>query len=232
LRKERDSGWPLKIIAPEIEDIVSSSGWEKAVERLMKRLAEDYDRSTVSNEEIAERGWYRRCVYESDNDVCDEQTVTITWDEEHQPRENDEVPAYGRGPKIHMMYPTQAQCERRGRIYGSLGEIIYNSKAIIVHSFVADQAKTHVIPQQAPEVEKSHGQGDWVLAGAFVNAVSAAESGSVSVRDAQKTFIGCDLEEIVRSHAVVFAAEKARQGKMVLDWKEWWTEQKDKFDLK
>jgi predicted dehydrogenase len=234
LRQEKDTGWPLKIVVPEIEDIVASSGWEKAEETLMRKLGEDYDRSTARDEDISKRGWYGRCVYESDNDVCDEQTVTITWDEDPRPRDDDEVAGYGRGPKtalFHMTYPTQAQCERRGRIYGSLGEISYDSKTIHVHSFVTGKTTSHVIPKQRHEIEKSHGGGDWGLAGAFVNAVSAVEAGSMPVAEAQRTFVGCDLEEIVRSHAVVFAAEKARQEKEVVGWEEWWKTQRREFDL-
>jgi hypothetical protein len=34
--------------------------------------------------------------------------------------------------------------------------------------------------------------------------------------------VGCTLEEIVRNHAMVFAAEEARREKVVLDFPEWW----------
>ena len=39
---------------------------------------------------------------------------------------------------------------------------------------------------------------------------------------AQDEFIGCTLDEVLRSHAMVFAAEEARLGRKVLDWEEWW----------
>lgn len=236
LRKERDPGWPLKIIVPEIEDIVDRSsdataGWAKAEEVLLSRLAEDYDASTTPPSSVADRSWYGRCVYESDNNVVDEQTVTISWDEDPLPSTPSEN-GYGRGPKtalFHMTYPTQAQCDRRGRIYGSLGEITYDSKAITVHTFAATgpggtgqgQTTTHVIPKQAPEVEKAHGGGDWGLAGAFVRAVEEVDAGTLGVKEAQWRYVGCDLDEMVRSHAVVFAAEEARAGRKVVEWGEW-----------
>ena len=219
LRKEKDSGWPLKIVVPEIEDIIKTEGWEKAEERLMEKLGEDYDRKTTTDDKIAARSWYGRCVYESDNDVCDEQTVTLSWEEDPIDGES-----YGRGPKqalFHMTYPTQAQCERRGRIYGNAGEISYDSKTITMHTFADGETKQHTIPKQAPEVEKSHGGGDWGLAGAFVDAVIATEQKGMKVEEAQRGFVGCDLEEIVRSHAVVFAAEEARMQKKVVDYSEW-----------
>lgn len=218
LREERDTGWPLKIVVPEIEDIVSSKGWDAAEERLTQRLGEDYDKATTSDDVVASRSWYGRCVYEADNEVVDDQIVTLDWEEDgNEP---------GRGPKralFHMTSPTQAQCERRGRIYGSLGEISYDSHSITVYTFADGKSRVHEIPKQAPEVEKSHGGGDWGLAGAFVQAVQNVEAGTMSVAQAQRELVGCDLDEIILSHAVVFAAEEARRDKKVVNWSEWWT---------
>ena len=227
LRKEKDTGWPLKIVVPEIEDLVLSGstmgeGWTKAEEALISRLGDDYDVKTTNDSEIASRGWYGRCVYESDNNVVDTQTVTIRWDEdESAPHDTS------RGPKtavFNMTYPTKAQCDRRGRIYGTHGEIWYDSKSISVYTFADESVATHELPRQSPEEEKSHGGGDWGLARSFVNAVEAVETGkTASVREAQMNYIGADLEEIVRSHAVVFAAEEARQKNTVVDFQKWWT---------
>lgn len=219
LRQARDTGWPVKIVVPEIEDIVKSSGWERAEESLMDKLKEDYTVDTP-DEDKACRSWYGRCVYEADNNVVDEQLVTMTWEEDAT---NNET--YGRGPKqalFHMTYPTQSQCDRRGRIYGSQGEISYDSKTISVYTFHDEQTKVHTIPKQNPDVEKAHGGGDWGLAGAFVRAVQAVDEGRMTVAEAQRKFVGCDLEECIRSHAVVFAAEDARMLKNVVDYRDWW----------
>ena len=216
LKEKQDTGWPLKIVVPEIEDIVLARGWDAAEQRLMEKLGEDYRKHEVSDDYVSSRGWYGRCVYESDNDVCDEQIVTMSWEAD---------PDAERGPKtaiLHMTYPTQAQCQRRGRVYGELGEITYDSNVITVHKFANGETRTHVIPKQAPEVEKSHGGGDWGLASAFVDAVDASERAIVSVEEAQKRFIGADLDEMIRSHAVVFAAEEARIAKSVIDFPRWW----------
>lgn len=220
LREERDTGWPLKIVVPEIEDIVSAKGWDGVEERLMQRLGEDYDNATTPDDAVASRSWYGRCVYEADNEVVDDQVVTLEWEDDTQPGQE-----FGRGPKralFHMTYPTQAQCDRRGRIYGTLGEISYDSHQITVHTFATGETKVHDIPKQAPEVEKSHGGGDWGLAGAFVQAVQNVDDGTMSVAQAQRALVGCDLEEIILSHAVVFAAEEARREKKVVNWPEWW----------
>jgi predicted dehydrogenase len=215
LRAEKDPGWPLKIVVPEIEDIVTSRGWDAAERKLMERLAEDYDRDTTPDDVVAGKPWYGRCVYEADNDVVDDQTVTIEWDDDK---------GYGRGPKralFHMTYPTQAQCERRGRIYGTAGEMAYDSHSISVYTFADNKTVVHDVPKQAPEVEKSHGGGDWGLAGAFVRAVQSVDDGHMAVAQAQREFVGCDLQEIILSHAVVFAAEEARRDRRVVDWPTW-----------
>ena len=220
LRKEKDTGWPLKIVVPEIEDIVSAKGWDAAEERLMQRLGEDYDKETMPDDVVAGRSWYGRCVWESDNDVVDDQVVTLDWEEDPLPGQE-----LGRGPKralFHMTYPTDAQCERRGRIYGTLGEISYDSHTITVHTFADGNTTVHEIPKQAPEVEKSHGGGDWGLAGAFINAVQNVDAGTMGVAQAQREIVGCDLDEIILSHAVVFAAEEARRERKVVDWAHWW----------
>lgn len=220
LMTKKHTGWPVKIVVPEIEDIVQSQGWHAASEKLISKLKENYSDS-ISDEDKASRGWYGRCVYESDNDVVDEQVVTITWDEDTAAGDG-----YGRGPKqalFHMTYPTQGQCDRRGRIYGSEGEITYDSHTISAYTFKDGQTRVHDIPKQAPEVEASHGGGDWGLAGAFVRAVEAADNGQMTVAEAQRKFVGCDLDEIIRSHAVVFAAEDARTQKNVINYADWWS---------
>lgn len=220
LVKEKDTGWPVKIVVPEIEDILTTQGMDRASERLLNKLKEDYTEQ-MPDADKASRGWYGRCVYESDNNVVDDQVVTLTWDEDIS-----ESSTYGRGPKralLHMTYPTQAQCDRRGRIYGSEGEITYDSRSISVYTFHDSKVKVYDIPKQAPEVEKSHGGGDWGLAGAFVRAIEAVENDRMSVTEAQRAFVGCDLEEIIRSHAVVFAAEDARTQRNVVDYQDWWS---------
>lgn len=46
----------------------------------------------------------------------------------------------------------------------------------------------------------------------------------MSVDESQTAYVGCTLEEVVRSHAAVFAAEEARRSGKVVDWEEWWEE--------
>ncbi|MCJ1431424.1 hypothetical protein MMC27_000777 [Xylographa pallens] len=213
------AGWPVNVVDAEIEDCLVTQGMPAAETMLLKRLAENYDNNTLQ-EEIDGRPWFGRCVWESRNDVCDDQLVTMTWDEESFDRDGSSF-IRGRGSKtasIHMIAFTEKRCERRGRIYGTKGEIEYDGKMIRVYDFATREAKVFYPPQPGG----GHGGGDDGLVQQFVKAMSAVRDGQMSVAEAQNTHIGCTLEDAIRSHAMVFAAEEARRNKRVVDWKEWW----------
>ena len=224
--EQGNAGWPVNIIDPEIEDFMDpqqSSGRDLARSRLLERLSEDYDEGT-SQEEIDRRPWFGRCVYESANDVCDDQVVTMKWEDDPLPPHNartKESCLWGRAAKIatfHMAASTEKQCERRGRIYGTQGEIEYDSKTIKVYDFHDKKTQIHYPHQPGG----GHGGGDAGLAGQFVKAVHAVQMQDMSVAEAQRIHIGCTLEDVIRSHAMVFAAEEARKEKKVVDWASWW----------
>ena len=191
----------------------------------MQRLAEDYGPET-SKEEIRSRSWYGRCVYEADNDVCEDQHVVIKWEDDPLPADDGvdlDTRLRGRTAKtanFHMIAQTEKQCERRGTIYGTQGEITYDSKTIRVFDFASGQSETFHPPQPGG----GHGGGDEGLAGAFIGAIDAVKNHGTPVATAQMQHIGCDIDEIVRSHAVVFAAEEARNQERVVQWKQWWEE--------
>jgi hypothetical protein len=214
-----DLDWPLKTVVPEIEDIYRKDGKEKAKTRLLEVLSEDYSNITPESE-IKRRPWFGRCVWESDNNVCDDQTVTITWEDDPLGGEGGILD--GRTAKtaiFHMTAPTEKICERRGRIYGTLGEITYDEDLVSVYSLLTGKTKVY-----KPESVQGggHGGGDDSLAEHFCKAVGATISGEMDAEMAQRKWLGCDLEEVVRSHVTVFAAEKARTQRTVVDWREFW----------
>ncbi|KAL2814230.1 hypothetical protein BDW59DRAFT_167246 [Aspergillus cavernicola] len=236
------TGWPLKIVCPDIEDYADPKAAE---DYLLSTLKEDYDveegegakGNTLTAEEIADRTWYGRCVWESDNDVCDDQVVVLSWDTIPPPPFNSNSnpnPATQRRKAqanksppgitatLHMIAPTESQCTRRGRIYGTSGEITYNSSQITIYTFSTKQTRIIDVPKQSPEEEEAHGGGDYGLARGFVGAVDAVVNKGWGVERAQREFVGCDLEEVVRSHGVVFAAEESRRGEGVVKWEGWW----------
>jgi predicted dehydrogenase len=202
--------WPVDIVNPEVEALMISGKADEAKNALMASLSEDYGTQTPA-EAIKERPWYGRCVWESDNDVVDDQFVTFEWE--------DDENGSAKTASFHMIAQTLAQCERRGRIYGTTGEISYDSKSITVHDFITGRTQVY-----NPEVPKNshHGGGDDGLTQQFTKAVAAVKNGEKSVRAAQIEYLGCTVEEAVRSHVAVFMAEDARRGKKIVHWSEWW----------
>jgi hypothetical protein len=213
---KKDFDWPLRVVVPEIEDIYNEKGGDKAEERLLEALAEDYTTETPEAE-IKKRPWFGRCVWESDNNVCDDQTVSLTWEDDPVDGNLD-----GRAAKMalfHMTAPTEKICERRGFIYGTTGEIYYDEHHISVYKFLNEETRAYD-PEKAHG--GGHGGGDDSLAEHFCKAVTAAISDEMPVEKAQRHWLGCDIDEILRSHAAVFIAEKARTDRTVIDWKQFW----------
>ncbi|KAL5001114.1 hypothetical protein BDV10DRAFT_199395 [Aspergillus recurvatus] len=243
------TGWPVKIVCPDIEDYLPSPYGKKskdtengnvengdgdlsaAESHLLSTLQQDYDEDTP-DEIIKRRPWYGRCVWESDNDVVDDQFVTLSWDvlPSSPPsfQTNSRPKTKGKAPGItatlHMIAPTQAQCVRRGRIYGTHGEITYTSSSITIYTFADNETRIMDIPKQPPEEEEAHGGGDYGLARGFVGAVEKVINEGWGVERAQKAFVGCTLDDVIKSHGVVFAAEESRRQEGAVRWGEWWEE--------
>ncbi|KAL1311244.1 hypothetical protein AAFC00_001433 [Neodothiora populina] len=219
-----NTDWPVNIVEPEIESCYITQGAEAAKEMLFNSLGADYDAQKTPRRHIEARPWYGRCVWESDNDVCDDQFVTITWDDEPAtcPSTGQETSPlhFAKTASFHMIAQTEKQCERRGWIYGSEGEISYDGTTITVYDFATQGFTRHDPPRRGG----GHGGGDDGLATQFLKAIDAVLNHGVGVEEAQAEHLGCSLEEVVRSHALVFAAEEARRDRKVVDWKDWWAQ--------
>lgn len=187
---------------------------------LTNALQQDY---TSAEAKSPGKSYYGRCVYESSNDVVDNQVVTLTWEDTPQPTsEGPNPPGYSaKTATLTMAGHTHAICERRGRIYGSKGEVAFSAETntITVHDFTSGGSRV-INPQVA--VGSGHGGGDLGLINAFVGAVRAVKSLGWDMERAQREWIGMNVEECVRSHAVVWAAEEARVRENVVKWGEWW----------
>ncbi len=103
-----------------------------------------------------------------------------------------------------MIAATEKVCERRGRIYGTAGEITYDGKTISVHSL----ASGDTVKYPTTVAGNGHGGGDESIVENFCRAVQAAVSGEMEASAAQRLWLGCEVEEIARSHFAVFAAER------------------------
>lgn len=221
-------GWPVKIVLPDIE---SYRGKSEARAAMLAELAKDYGVGTPDSQ-VARRNWFGRCVYECDNDVCDEQVVTISWDDDPLPGpsgvadgcaegQSSSDTRGGRNAKtavFHMVAQTKRICERYTHLYGVDGEIFADSTTITIEDFRTGQTIVH----RPANGGHGHGGGDTGLTQQFVLAVDKVKNHGWSTERAQRELVGCTLDEVIRSHAMVFCAEAARRDKRVVDWSEWW----------
>lgn len=118
-----------------------------------------------------------------------------------------------------MVAFSQKICQRFTNIFGVHGEIYADSDSITVQDFRNGEKKVHY--PSVPE-DGGHGDGDHGLSRQFVLAIDRVKNHGEDLMETQTKYIGCGIEEIIRSHAAVFAAEEARKGVKVVEFKNWW----------
>ncbi|KAI0303857.1 hypothetical protein BC826DRAFT_979975 [Russula brevipes] len=135
-------------------------------------------------------GPYGKCVYESDNDVCDNQVVNLQY-------------ASGATASFTMIAYTTLVCERQSRLHFTHGEIVGDMSQFTVSDFRSGQTTVH-----RPSLEGGgHGGGDFGLVRAFVEAV----------RTKRQDLLATDVTDVLKSHLTVFAAEHSRKTGTVVD---------------
>jgi len=162
-----ETGWPVNVLTPE-----------PTLETVTQAL---------------NSGPYGRCVYECDNDVVDNQVVSMQF-------------AGGRTAVFTMTAFNQA-ANRKTRIFGTRGELYGDGDTIQVFDFLTDQTRTISTEMDDDSVMGGHGGGDYGLMNRFVAAVAAGDQGMI--------LSGPD--ESLETHRMVFAAEKARCEHRVVD---------------
>jgi len=138
---------------------------------------------------------YGRCVYNTDNDVCDTQMVNFQF-------ENGAIANL-------TMTAFSANVFRQTRITGSHGELEWDRSTfnrIRVYNFLEKRSKLFRPDSVAPNVATSgHGGADFFLVDSFVKAVARKDP----------SLIRSGGEESLKSHLLVFQAEKSRKQNMV-----------------
>lgn len=136
--------------------------------------------------EALKNGPYGRCVYYSDNDVVDHQTVNMELED---------------GTTITLTMQGQSNEEGRTMRYDG-------TKATLYAKFAASEEKINIRYHRTGEVERihvepidesAHGGGDFGLVRSFVNALKGNPDDSVTT-----------ARESLESHLLAFAAEEAR----------------------
>ncbi|KAI9102421.1 streptomycin biosynthesis protein StrI [Phlyctochytrium arcticum] len=145
-------------------------------------------------------GPYGICVYEANNDVCDNQVVNLEFEG-------------GITASFTMVAFTERVCERQTRIHGTHGEIVGDSHTIKLTDFASGET---TVLDPGTEIKgvvggaSGHGGGDYGLMATFVQAVASGDP----------RILGCSPNEALQSHALVFAAEEARRNGTVVSLEE------------
>lgn len=156
-------------------------------------------------------GPYGKCVYESDNDVCDHQVrcPLLNYSPDYglllmRPHKVVNIEfSSGATASFTMVAYTSLICERQTRLHFSHGEIVGDMNTFTVTDFRTGKQTTHEPPNEGG----GHGGGDLGLMAAFIEAVRSGDQGA----------LGVDVREILTSHLTVFAAEQSRKEGRVVD---------------
>ncbi|XP_066493609.1 putative oxidoreductase YteT [Tiliqua scincoides] len=140
--------------------------------------------------EALRQGPYGRCVYECDNDVVTNQVVNMEFEG-------------GATAAFTMIAFTKKLGERKTTIYGTKGELSCEGTGpIVVYDFL-QKKETEFSPDKLafPPCLSAHSGADYYLMESFVSAVA----------ENNPSLIQTGPEETLRSHLLVFEAERSRR---------------------
>ena len=146
------------------------------------------DHSEQAHLEAIRKGPYGRCAWKCDNDVVDHQVVNLLYDQD--------VTA------TFTMTAFTQRMGRRLRAHGTKGELAFDEDTITVKTF--EDGLTQQI--QLGQETGGHGGGDMRVTRDWLLALHSRDDSGV-VANAQ---------ESLRSHTIVFAAERARRENRVV----------------
>lgn len=125
-----------------------------------------------------------------------------------------------------MIAFTTLICDRQTRLHFSNGEIVGDMKKFTItdfrkraHAGNTPGAGQSTVCTQHDDSGDSHGGGDIGLIATFVRAVRAGK----------QEILGTDVDEVLKSHITVFAAETSRRENCVVDVAEFEREAKAKY---
>ncbi|WP_017537398.1 Gfo/Idh/MocA family protein [Nocardiopsis halophila] len=142
--------------------------------------------------EALRTGPYGRCVYHCDNDVVDRQVVALEFE--------------GGATGTFTMTAFSRAGHRRTTVFGTGGELHCDGASVTVDDFLAGTTETFK-PEAADSAGAGHGGGDGGLLSAFFAGVAAGDPELVETGG----------EDALRSHLLVFAAERARLERRVVE---------------
>ena len=193
----------------DIEDIISNKT-EKDKQKLLDECLRH------------EKTKYGKCVFKMNNDVCDHQIVNFEFES-------------GATASLNMIAFSKDLCDRKTKIYGTLGSLEFdssvNSNEIIYFDFRTKKSSvidcSDSVPLKIERIETNqtenkaiklngHGGSDRWLMESFIEAVIKND----------KLLVLTDVEDSFRSHLIVFAAEYSRIHSKVVNINEFCLENK------
>ncbi|MEV0647317.1 Gfo/Idh/MocA family oxidoreductase [Phytomonospora sp. NPDC050363] len=131
-------------------------------------------------------GPYGRCVYDHDNDVCDNQVVNIEYE--------------GGVTASFTVTAFTPQENRHTKVFGSGGQLTGDGRRIEVLDFTTNEVVSYDTDADGASAADGHGGGDRGLIEDFCRGLS----------EGRPELITSNADASVASHRVVFAAEEAR----------------------
>ncbi|MCC7519427.1 MAG: Gfo/Idh/MocA family oxidoreductase [Verrucomicrobiae bacterium] len=141
------------------------------------------DHSHAAHLEAIRKGPYGRCVWRAGNDVVDHQVVAMEF-------------KGGITATFTMTAFTQTG-GRKIRLHGTEGEMEFFENRIVVRPFASGNTEEILVKEE----EGGHGGGDDRVVRAWLRAIREKKAGLILT----------NAQESLRSHTVVFAAEKSRR---------------------
>lgn len=147
-----------------------------------------HEHTREAHMEAIQTGPYGRCVYRCDNDVVDHQVVAMDFDGDITATFTMTAFTHGGGRKL--------------RIHGSEAELSFDEGDIVVKHYASNNVERISIGAEGG----GHGGGDNRVISAWLDAIRTGDGSRVVT----------DVHESLRTHGIVFAAERARrEGRMV-----------------
>lgn len=214
--KLKPGNWPSSVVlSSEINHIRNDSN------QVLIDDIEDFFLNKTDQEKLdflerclkSEKTNYGRCVYQMDNDVCDNQVVNMFFDDNST-------------ATLTMIAFSKDTCSRKTRVYGTKGELEWDDTVshdkITHYDFLtrtsnlidcSDSKPLNIRNNDEPVVKNEHikltghGGSDYWLMDSFVEAILKND----------KSLILTDVEDSFRSHLIVFAAEYSRVKDQIVD---------------
>jgi predicted dehydrogenase len=153
-------------------------------------ITQEYSKESVNNALVNTN--YGKCVYKSDNNVVDNQSVLLEF-------ENGIIADF-------TMTAFTEEETRHTEILGSHGELIGDSKTILFNNFQTRESVRHnILPASSEGTLGGHLGGDFGIIDDFIKAVAHNNP----------SLIISDPEVSLESHLMAFAAERSRLSKSI-----------------